>query len=128
MTLRIVSKGPGGDHRLMNFTHERSQALDPNIETIPTHKAKEHQMPIITCDIRNGRTKEQKHELAIGLTNVVAEATGCGIDNIFLVIREMPGFNFVDAGEHVPDYVPGPDGIDLAGHEQLKNRQARQAD
>ena len=35
-------------------------------------------MPIITCDIRNGRTKEQKHELAIGLTNVVAEATGCG--------------------------------------------------
>lgn len=82
-------------------------------------------MPIITCDIRNGRTQEQKHELAMGLTHAVAEATGAGIENIFLVMREMPGFNFVDAGEHVPEYVPGPDGVDLAGHEQLKNRKTR---
>jgi 4-oxalocrotonate tautomerase family enzyme len=82
-------------------------------------------MPIITCDIRNGRTKEQKHQLAIRLTDAVVEATGCGIENIFLVMREMPGFNFVDAGEHVPDYVPGPDGMDVAGHEQIKNRKDR---
>jgi hypothetical protein len=40
-------------------------------------------------------------------------------------MREMPGFNFVDAGEHVPDYVPGPDGQDLAGHEQLRQRAAQ---
>jgi 4-oxalocrotonate tautomerase family enzyme len=79
-------------------------------------------MPIITCDIRNGRTKEQKSQLAMGLTQAVVDATGCGIENVFLVMREMPGFNFVDAGEHVPDYVPGPGGIDLAGHEQLKHR------
>jgi 4-oxalocrotonate tautomerase family enzyme len=82
-------------------------------------------MPIITCDIRVGRTREQRSELAMALSHAVAEATGAGIENIFLVIREMPGFNFVDAGEHVPDYVPGPDGVDLAGHEQLKNREAR---
>jgi 4-oxalocrotonate tautomerase family enzyme len=81
-------------------------------------------MPIITCDIRNGRTKEQKSELARELTHAVAEATGSGIENVFLVIREMPGFSFVDAGEHVPDYVPGPDGVDLAGHEQLQKREA----
>jgi 4-oxalocrotonate tautomerase family enzyme len=81
-------------------------------------------MPIITCDIRNGRSKEQKSALAIGLSKAVAEATGSGIENIFLVMREMPGFNFVDAGEHVPEYVPGPNGVDLAGHEQLKNREA----
>ena len=81
-------------------------------------------MPIITCDIRNGRTKEQKSALATGLSKAVAEATGSGIENIFLVMREMPGFNFVDAGEHVPEYVPGPNGVDLAGHEQLKNREA----
>ncbi len=81
-------------------------------------------MPIITCDIREGRTKEQRSQLAMGLTHAVAEATGAGVENIFLVIREMPGFNFVDAGEHVPDYVPGPDGIDLAGHEQLRKRAA----
>jgi 4-oxalocrotonate tautomerase family enzyme len=81
-------------------------------------------MPIITCDIRNGRTKEQKSQLAIGLTEAVQEATGVSIDHIFLVMREMPGFNFVDAGEHIPDYVPGPDGQDLAGHEQLRRREA----
>jgi 4-oxalocrotonate tautomerase family enzyme len=82
-------------------------------------------MPIITCDIRVGRSREQRSELAMSLSRAVAEATGAGIENIFLVIREMPGFNFVDAGEHVPDYVPGPDGVDLAGHEQLKTREAR---
>lgn len=82
-------------------------------------------MPIITCDIRNGRTKEQKHQLAIQLTEAVVDATSCGIENIFLVMREMPGFNFVDAGEHVPDYVPGPDGMDVAGHEQIKNRKEK---
>jgi 4-oxalocrotonate tautomerase family enzyme len=82
-------------------------------------------MPIITCDIREGRTREQRSELAMALSRAVAEATGSGIENVFLVIREMPGFNFVDAGEHVPDYVPGPDGVDLAGHEQLKARAAR---
>ena len=82
-------------------------------------------MPIITCDIRNGRTKEQKHQLAMQLTDAVVEATQCGIENVFLVMREMPGFNFVDAGEHVPDYVPGPDGMDVAGHEQIKNRKER---
>ena len=79
-------------------------------------------MPIITCDIRKGRTKEQLSQLATGLTNAVAEATGAAVENVFLVIREMPGFNFVDAGEHVPDYIPGPDGIDVAGHEQLRKR------
>ena len=81
-------------------------------------------MPIITCDIRTGRTKEQKSQLAIGLTKAVQEATGVSIDHIFLVMREMPGLNFVDAGEHIPDYVPGPDGQDLAGHEQLRRREA----
>jgi 4-oxalocrotonate tautomerase family enzyme len=82
-------------------------------------------MPIITCDIREGRTREQRHQLSMQLTQAVVEATGVSIDNIFLVVREMPGFNFVDAGEHVPDYVPGPDGIDVAGHAQIANRKEK---
>src|SRR5258707_13988201 len=82
-------------------------------------------MPIITCDIRVGRTKEQKSKLALGLTQAVQDVTGVEIDNIFLVIREMPGFNFVDAGEHIPEYVPGPGGLDLAGEEQLRLRRGR---
>jgi 4-oxalocrotonate tautomerase family enzyme len=73
-------------------------------------------MPIVQCDIRNGRTKEQKSALAQGLTAIVQKYTGCSIDYVFLVIREMP--------EHVPDYVPGPDGEDVAGGEQLRQRAA----
>lgn len=83
-------------------------------------------MPIIQCDIRTGRSDEQKHNLAIGLTSIVQKYTGCSIDYVFLVIREMRGFNFVDAGEHVPDYVAGTSGEDVAGQEQLRQRAARQ--
>jgi phenylpyruvate tautomerase PptA (4-oxalocrotonate tautomerase family) len=85
----------------------------------------ERTVPIIQCDIRRGRTEAQLRQLASGLTRVVAEAVGQPIDSIFLVMREMPGFNFVDAGEHVPEYESGPDGRDLAGEEQLRRREAR---
>src|SRR5260370_36926207 len=85
----------------------------------------ERTVPIIQCDIREGRTEAQLRQLASGLTRVVAEAVGQPIDSIFLVMREMPGFNFVDAGEHVPEYESGPDGHDLAGEKQLRQRQAR---
>jgi 4-oxalocrotonate tautomerase family enzyme len=82
-------------------------------------------MPIIQCDIRRGRTEEQKRKLAAGLTDAVVRIAGIPKDHIFLVIREMPGFNFVDAGEHVPDYVPGANGEDLAGAAQLRERHVR---
>ena len=82
-------------------------------------------MPIITCDIRVGRTEDQKRRLASGLTDAVVRIAGVPKDYIFLVIREMPGFNFVDAGEHVPDYVPGKDGEDVAGAAQLRERKVR---
>jgi 4-oxalocrotonate tautomerase family enzyme len=79
-------------------------------------------MAIIQCDIRRGRTDEQKAQLAAELTRVVSEVTGESIEQMFLVMREMPGFNFVDAGEHVADYVAGPGGIDAAGAAQLAAR------
>jgi 4-oxalocrotonate tautomerase family enzyme len=79
-------------------------------------------MAIIQCDIRRGRSDEQKRRLAAGLTAAVSEATGEPTEQIFLVLRELPGFNFVDAGEHVAEYVAGPDGVDLAGAEQLRRR------
>jgi 4-oxalocrotonate tautomerase family enzyme len=77
---------------------------------------------IIQCDIRVGRSDDQKRQLAAELTRVVAVVTGEPIEAMFLVIREMPGFNFVDAGEHVADYVAGPGGVDLAGSAQLQAR------
>jgi 4-oxalocrotonate tautomerase family enzyme len=79
-------------------------------------------LAIIQCDIRRGRTDEQKRRLAANLTQAVSEVTGESAEQIFLVIREMPGFNFVDGGEHVAEYVPGPNGVDLAGSDQLRAR------
>lgn len=64
-------------------------------------------MALISCDMRQGRTDEQKRELASGLMRVVSEATGESKDNIFFVIREGRGINFVEHGEHLPDYVDG---------------------
>jgi 4-oxalocrotonate tautomerase family enzyme len=71
-------------------------------------------MPFIACDIRIGRTPEQKSRLARALTQAVHEVTGVPIESIFITIRELPGFNFVEGGEHVPEYVPGPGGQDIS--------------
>lgn len=79
-------------------------------------------MAIIQCDIRRGRSDDQKRQLAADLTAVVSEVTGESKEQIFLVFRELPGFNFVDAGEHVAEYTPGPGGEDVAGSDQLRAR------
>jgi len=80
------------------------------------------QVAIIQCDIRLGRSEAQKRELAAGLIDVLCRFLSCNPDDVFLVMREMPGFNFVEAGQHVPDYQPGPDGEDAAGLAQLRAR------
>jgi 4-oxalocrotonate tautomerase len=64
-------------------------------------------MSIISCDMREGRTDEQKRALAAGLIEAVRTATGETIEEMFLVIREGRGINFVEAGEHLPEYVAG---------------------
>ena len=45
-------------------------------------------MALISCDMRQGRTDEQKRKLAAGLLRVISEATGEPKHNIFFVIRE----------------------------------------
>jgi len=64
--------------------------------------------------MREGRIDEQKRKLAAGLLRVISEATGEPKSNIFFVIREGRGINFVEHGEHLPDYVAG-----AAGDQQL---------
>lgn len=64
-------------------------------------------MALISCDMRFGRTDEQKRKLAAGLLRVVSEATGETKEDIFLVIREGRGINFVEHGEHLPEYADG---------------------
>ena len=64
-------------------------------------------MALISCDMRFGRSDEQKRQLAAGLLRVVSAATGETKDDIFFVIREGRGVNFVEHGEHLPEYVEG---------------------
>jgi 4-oxalocrotonate tautomerase len=68
---------------------------------------KERQMAMISLDMRYGRTEEQKRKLAAGFLRVISEATGETKDDFFFVIREGHGINFVEQGEHLPDYVDG---------------------
>jgi phenylpyruvate tautomerase PptA (4-oxalocrotonate tautomerase family) len=46
-------------------------------------------MALISCDMRYGRTDEQKRQLAAGLLRVVSEATGETKNDIFIVFREV---------------------------------------
>jgi 4-oxalocrotonate tautomerase family enzyme len=63
-------------------------------------------VPIIQCDIREGRTDEQKAALAREITRVVHETIGAPIEYIYVLIRETPGFHHIKAGKHLPDYKP----------------------
>jgi 4-oxalocrotonate tautomerase len=67
-------------------------------------------MSMISCDMRKGRTDEQKRRLSASLLRLVSEATGEPPDDIFFVIREGDGINFVEHGHHLPPYVDGAAG------------------
>ena len=66
-------------------------------------------MPIIQCDIREGRSPEQKAALASEITRVVNETIDAPIEYIYVLIREPPGAHHIKAGNALPDWVP-PDG------------------
>jgi len=67
--------------------------------------------------MRYGRSDEQKRQLAAGLLRVVSAATGETKNDIFVVIREGRGINFIEHGEHLPEYVDG-----AANDKELVNR------
>ena len=61
-------------------------------------------MAILTIDMRNGRTDDQKRLLASALLDVVSKATGESRNNVFMVIHESRGIDFVEDGHHLLDY------------------------
>ena len=63
-------------------------------------------MPIIQCDIREGRSPEQKAALASEITRVVNETIDAPIEYIYVLIRETPGAHHIKAGNALPDWVP----------------------
>ena len=64
-------------------------------------------MPMIQCDIREGRTEEQKRALAAAITKAVHETIGAPLDYIYVLIREQPGLHHIKAGQHLPEFVQG---------------------
>lgn len=65
-------------------------------------------MPIIQCDIREGRTEAQKRALAAAITKAVHETIDAPIEYIYVLIRDTPGFHHIKAGVHLPDFEPQP--------------------
>jgi phenylpyruvate tautomerase PptA (4-oxalocrotonate tautomerase family) len=77
---------------------------------------------MIQCDIRRGRTAEQRDRLVLELTMIVHEVTGAPLDTISAVVREVPGPYTYEQGKPSPEYEPGPGGIDLAGLAEVRER------
>ncbi|MFU8822055.1 MAG: tautomerase family protein [Gammaproteobacteria bacterium] len=63
-------------------------------------------MPIIQCDIREGRTEEHKRALAREITRVVHETIDAPVEYIYVLIREQPGRDHVKGGKPLPEYTP----------------------
>lgn len=61
-------------------------------------------MPVIQCDIRSGRTPEQKEALAREITRVVHETIDAPMEYIYVLIRETPGANHFKAGKSLPEF------------------------
>ena len=83
---------------------------------------------MIQCDLRRGRTDEQRNRLVQDLTRLVHDVTGAPVDTIAAVVRELPGPHTYEAGEPSPEYTPGPDGVDLAAIAELEERENRRAE
>ncbi len=65
-------------------------------------------MPVIQCDIRAGRSPEQKQALAREITRVVHETIGAPVEYIYVLIRETPGAHHVKGGQALPEFGDAP--------------------
>ncbi len=60
-------------------------------------------MPIITVQLLEGRTDEQKRALVEKVTAAVAETTGAPAERVSIVIEEMKQTNFAVGGVRTCD-------------------------
>lgn len=65
-------------------------------------------MPIIQCDIREGRSEAQKQRMASEITRVVMETINAPREYIYVLIRETPGAHHVKAGKPLPEFEEAP--------------------
>jgi phenylpyruvate tautomerase PptA (4-oxalocrotonate tautomerase family) len=57
-------------------------------------------MSWITCDMRFGRSDEQKRQLAASVIAAVRKATGEPLSNMVFVVHEDAGVNFCEAEKY----------------------------
>ncbi len=63
-------------------------------------------MPVVTVQMYEGRTLDQKRELVQGITDVVARVTGNSPDGIHVIIDEVKRENWSIGGLLWPDRQP----------------------
>ena len=61
-------------------------------------------MPIVTINLLEGRSTEQKKELIKNVSTAINETIGAPMDSIRVIINEMPYENFGIAGLPVKEY------------------------
>ena len=60
-------------------------------------------MPIVTVQLLEGRTDDQKRNLIEKVTDAVAETTGAAPEKISIIIEEMKPSHYAVAGKRISD-------------------------
>jgi len=55
-------------------------------------------MPIVQIDFAEGRTVEQKRDLAKKVTEAICDVAKCPPDSVTIIIRDLPKNNIAKAG------------------------------
>jgi len=55
-------------------------------------------MPIVQIELLEGRTVEQKRQLAEKVTQAIVDSVGTQPENVSIIIRDMPKENYAKAG------------------------------
>lgn len=60
-------------------------------------------MPIVQIDFAEGRSVEQKRELAQKVTEAICETAKCPAESVVILIRDLPKTNIAKAGTLMAD-------------------------
>jgi 4-oxalocrotonate tautomerase len=55
-------------------------------------------MPIVQIDFAEGRSLDQKREMAVKVTKAVCDTMICPAEAVTIIMRELPRANFAKAG------------------------------
>ncbi|MET9387729.1 2-hydroxymuconate tautomerase family protein [Streptomyces sp. NPDC002928] len=70
----------------------------PRQQTLAARTRRNTPMPMITVDMREGRTAEQKRDLVQRLTDAFVETCDCPPDGVWIVLRDVSTENWAIGG------------------------------